>query len=125
MIFDEAYFIVVLLSARLRTRDICRGDCGELQRAAAVSAKQTLAAHLQLFRGLLRAPSDLICDCRGRNFARNLTPISPRNTRAASAFALRLRLAVARLPRGSKFYAENRKISRLNVVAEIFQKIYT
>ena len=26
--------------------------------------------------------------------------------------------------RGSKFYAENRKILRLNVVAEIFQKIY-
>ena len=97
---------------------------GELRRAEAVTVKRTLAAHLQLLRGLLRVPSDLICDCRGRNFARNPAPISPRNTRAASAFVLRLRLAVARLPRGSKFYAENRKISRLNVVAEIFQKIY-
>lgn len=125
MIFDEAHFITASLSTRLRAQDICRGGCGELLQAAAVSAKRTLAAHLQLLRGLLRVPSDLICGYCGRNFARNPALISPRNTCAASAFVLRLRLAVARLPRGSKFYAENRKISRLNVVAEIFQKIYT
>ena len=63
MIFDEAHFITVSLSARLRAQDICGGSCGELLRAATVSAKRTLAAHLQLLRGLLRVPSDLICDC--------------------------------------------------------------
>ena len=112
----DAFKSVGYLRRRLRR--------GELRRAVVISVKQTLAAYLQLLRGLLRVPSDLICDCHEWNFARNPALISPRNTRAASAFALRLRLAVARLPRGSKFYAENRKISRLNVVAEIFQKIY-
>ena len=36
---------------------------GELRQAAVISVKQTLATHLKLLRGLLRVPSDLICDC--------------------------------------------------------------
>ena len=137
MIFDEAHFITVSLSTRLRAQDICGGACDETscdERRSSSLSGRTMWRSLRLvmelsdteraYLRLLRVPSDLIYDYRGRNFARNPTPISPRNTRAVSAFALRLRLAVARLLRGSKFYAKNRKISRLNVVAEIFQKIY-
>ncbi len=36
---------------------------GELRQAAVISVKQTLATHLKLLGGLLRVPSDLICDC--------------------------------------------------------------
>ena len=36
---------------------------GELRQAVVISVKQTLATHLKLLRGLLRVPSDLICDC--------------------------------------------------------------
>lgn len=48
MIFDEPYFIVVLLSARLRARDICGGACGEAsydeRDASGLSATASMAA---------------------------------------------------------------------------------
>ncbi|WP_298977507.1 hypothetical protein [uncultured Campylobacter sp.] len=34
-----------------------------MRQAVVISVKQTLATHLKLLRGLLRVPSDLICDC--------------------------------------------------------------
>ncbi|WP_297942827.1 hypothetical protein [uncultured Campylobacter sp.] len=33
-----------------------------MRQAVVISVKQTLATHLKLLRGLLRVPSDLICD---------------------------------------------------------------
>ena len=41
MIFDEAHFITVSLSTRLRAQDICRGACDELRRAAIILVKRT------------------------------------------------------------------------------------
>ena len=103
-----------------------------------ISVKQTLATHLKLLRGLLRVPSDLICDCFEDYFeyreipstiavSRILLEIQP-NLAAKYSRSIRLcasfTFSFIQTSSGSKFYAENRKISRLNVVAEIFQKIY-
>ncbi|WP_297897532.1 hypothetical protein [uncultured Campylobacter sp.] len=64
MIFDEPYFIVVSLSARLKMRGICGGACGEAscdERRSSSLSGRTMWIFATSY-GAFQTQSELVCD---------------------------------------------------------------